>query len=174
MKLSCVVASLASLLIASPSGAFAFTGPQLVQQQSLSSSTTLNLFGDKKDDGEKKGPGMMDQLAMFKKAQEMAQKKQKLDEELKAMSFEGASPDGTVKATFKYVPGTNPMDPNPDYEATKFEFDDAFFESASPSEIAAAAKAAVVNGIERVNVAVGEKYAVLQQDLMEALGQKKQ
>ena len=37
----------------------------------------LNLFGGKKEGGDK-GPGMMDQLNMFKKAQEMATKKKTL------------------------------------------------------------------------------------------------
>lgn len=112
----------------------------------------------------------MDQMAMFKKAQEMAGKKKKLDEELQKMSFVGESSNGNVKGTFKYVPVSNPMDPNPDYEAVSFEFDDAFFESATPTELAASAKSAIENGIEKTNMAVAEKYATLQADLMEALG----
>jgi len=140
-----------------------------------STTSALGLFGGGGDKGgaggDKKGPGMMDQLAMFKKAQEMASKKQKLDEELKKMNYEGVV-EGKVTATFKYVPIANPMDPNPDYEATKFDFDDAFFESATPDEIAAAVKEAIKNGIEVTNKAVAEKYQVLQQDLMEAFGQK--
>jgi len=155
---------LASLL----ASASAFTVQQSV---SSSSATSLNLFGGGNKEGEKKGPGMMDQLAMFKKAQEMAQKKQKLDEELKQMTFEGTAADGKVKATFKYVPVSNPMDPNPDYEATLFEFDDDFYESSSPEKIAESIKAAVVDGITNTNTAVAEKYAVLQGDLMEAFGQ---
>ena len=138
---------------------------------SSSSSTSLNLFGAGNKEGDKKAPGMMDQLAMFKKAQEMAQKKQKLDEELKQMTFEGTAADGKVKASFKYVPVTNPMDPNPDYEATNFEFDDEFYESASPEEIAESVKVAIVDGIKNTNTAVAEKYSVLQGDLMEAFGQ---
>src|SRR3569623_1777961 len=75
-----------------------------MSQQPATSTSALHLFGNPKEGGDKKGPGMMDQLAMFKKAQEMAQKKQKLDEELKKMEFPGASEDGKVKAVFKYVP----------------------------------------------------------------------
>lgn len=116
----------------------------------------------------------MDQLAMFKKAQEMAQKKKKLDEELQAMPFEGVSADGKVKASFKYVPNTNPMDPNPEYEPVNFDFDDDFFESSSPEELAAAAKEAIQSGIDNTNKAVAEKYSVLQTDLMAAFGQKPQ
>jgi hypothetical protein len=148
----------------------AFTvGPTI----SATSSTSLNLFGGKKEGGENKGPGFMDQMAMFKKAQEMAGKKQKLDEELAQMTFEGKSSDGKVKASFKFVPIKNPMDPNPDYDASKFEFDDEFWSSSSPDEIAAAVQEAIKDGINNTNVAVAEKYAVLQSDLMEALGKGK-
>lgn len=168
MKFSVLIAS----LLASQSGVTAFTA-NLPASVSSSTSTSLNLFGsggaDKKG-GEKK-PGMMDQLGMFKKAQEMAQKKAKLDEELTLMNFEGIGAEGKVKASFKYVPISNPMDPNPDYEAVKFEFDDAYFESATPEELSAAVKECVLNGIENTNTAVAEKYAVLQKDLMAAFGQ---
>ena len=115
---------------------------------------------------------MMDQLAMFKKAQEMAQKKKALDEDLMKMDFVGQSDNGKVKGHFKYVPISNPMDPNPDYEAVKFDFDDEFYEASSPSEIAAAVKAAINNGIEITNQAVAEKYQTLQADLMEAFAKK--
>jgi DNA-binding protein YbaB len=133
------------------------------------STTSLNLFGGNKDGGDKK-PGMMDQLAMFKKAQEMAQKKQKLDQELQKMEFGGASPDGNVKVTFKFVPVSNPMDPNPDYEATAFDFNKEWFESASPEEISSTVKAAINDGVEKTNLAVAQKYSVLQEDLMAAFG----
>lgn len=141
------------------------------QRAASNNNWALYLFGQGAKDGEKKGPGMMDQLAMFKKAQEMAQKKQKLDEELKKMDFEGVSQNEKVKASFKYVPIANPMDPNPDYEAQKFEFDDAFFASASAEELSTAVKESILNGIEKTNLAVAEKYTVLQKDLMEAFGQ---
>ena len=165
MKLAVIV----STLILAQIGAFA---PSTTRQHQ-STTTALHLFGggDKKE-GDNKQPGMMDQLAMFKKAQEMAQKKKKLDEELMKENFIGESPDGNVKGTFKYVPISNPMDPNPDYEAVKFEFDDAFYESATPAEIAAAVKAAIRSGIEKTNMAVAEKYQVLQEDLMETFGKK--
>ena len=138
-----------------------------------SSSTTLHLFGGgAKEGGEKKGPGMMDQLAMFKKAQEVAQKKKELDTELAKMDFQGTGADGKVKATFKYNPSTNPMDPNPEYEVKSFDFDDEFYSSSSPEEIADAVEAAIMDGIENTNKAVADKYEVLQTDLMEAFGQK--
>ena len=101
----------------------------------------------------------------------MAQKKSKIDAELKTMDFSGEAADGKVKATFNYIPVQNPMDPNPDYEATSFEFDSDFFESSSPEDLSAAVKDCVLNGIEETNKAVAEKYATLQSDLMEAFGQ---
>ncbi len=74
---------------------------------------------------------MMDQLAMFKKAQEVAQKKAALDKELQEEDFQGTAADGKVTAKFKYVPIKNPMDPNPDYELVDLSLDDAFFEESS-------------------------------------------
>jgi DNA-binding protein YbaB len=161
MKLS--TASL--LLVLSTASAFAPI-PTPTQQ-----STRLNLFGGGKSGGEKKGPGMMDQLAMFKKAQELATKKNKLDQELATMEFAGTGADGKVKAAFKFVPVTNPMDPNPDYEAVSFDFDEEWYEAASPEELSAAVKEAIDSGIEDTNKAVQEKYQVLQGDLMGAFQQ---
>lgn len=113
---------------------------------------------------------MMDQLAMFKKAQEMATKKKKMDEELQKINFEGLSANGKVKGTFKFMPILNPLDPAPDYDAVSFEFDDTFFEASTPAEIAAATKSAIENGLENINTAVAEKYATLQADLMATFG----
>ena len=134
--------------------------------------TTLNLFGGKKDGagGKEGGPGFMDQMAMFKKAQEMASKKQKLDEELQKENYEGTSADGKVVATLQFIPVKNPMDPNPDYEASKFTFDDDYWASASPEELSKAVTESLTDGINKTNLKVAEKYAVLQKDLMEALG----
>jgi hypothetical protein len=140
---------------------------------SVRHSSQLHLFGGgggSKKDGEKKGPGMMDQLAMFKKAQEMAQKKKKLDDELAAMEFTGTAADGKVTGTFKFIPITNPMDPNPDYEATRFDFDDEWYASASPEDLSVAVKECIEKGIEQTNEAVTKKYETLQGDLMEAFG----
>jgi DNA-binding protein YbaB len=135
--------------------------------------TSLNLFGGGgKDNSGPKQPGMMDQLAMFKKAQEIASKKRQLDEELQKMVFEATSSNGNVKVTMKYVPVTNPMDPNPEYESTKFDFNDEYFAAVSADELAEDVKNAIMNGIQSVNQKVAEKYATLQSDLMEALGGK--
>lgn len=163
MKLSLVFSILFS------TQALAFT----TQQPAQTTKSSLNLFGGGNKGGQAKGPGMMDQLAMFKKAQEMAQKKKDLDNELSQMSFSGSSSDGKVKGSFKYIPNTNPLDPNPEYEPQSFEFDDAFFDSASPEDLAAAIKEAIQDGIEDTNKAVAEKYSVLQADLMSVMGNNK-
>mmetsp|Transcript_1852 Transcript_1852/g.2605 ORF Transcript_1852/g.2605 Transcript_1852/m.2605 type:complete len:173 (-) Transcript_1852:1759-2277(-) len=159
-------------LIATLTAVDAFSTQRTAGQSST--ATTLNLFGKGVAGaaGEAKGPGMMDQLAMFKKAQEMATKKNKIDDELKKMSFSGTAADGKVVASFKYVPVQNPIDPNPDYEPIEFKFDDAFYESASAEELSVAVKECILSGIEETNKVVAEKYAILQGDLMEAFGQK--
>ena len=156
-----IVATVSSFTISTPS--------QSLKVSTSTSGTILNLFGGNKGDGDKK-PGMMDQLAMFKKAQEMAQKKQKLDLELQKMDFVGTAVDGNVKVSFKYVPVSNPMDPNPDYEATSFQFDPTWFEASTPENISSAIQAAIKDGVEQTNNAVAQKYAVLQEDLMAAFG----
>jgi len=150
-------------------GADAFTVVQHRGVSAPSSSTELNLFGG---GGNKEGkkPGMMDQLAMFKKAQEMAQKKQKLDTELAQMDFSGTSENEKVVATFKFVPVTNPMDPNPEYETQSFQFDDEWYADASTDDIATACQEALLNGSQTINKAVTEKYQALQSDLMAAFG----
>ena len=141
----------------------------LRQQQTTSS---LNLFGggNKSGGDDKKGPGMMDQLAMFKKAADMAKKKQALDKELAAETFEGQAADGKVTAMCKFSPSGNPMDPQPDYAATGFVFDEEWYDAASPEDIATAAKEAITNAIEKTNIAVSEKYKVLEEDLKSTMG----
>lgn len=159
-----------SLLLIQQSMASAFLSPAA----KMSVTTSLNLFGGGggKDSGAAKQPGMMDQLAMFKKAQEIATKKRKLDEELQKMTFEASSSNDNVKVTMKYIPVTNPMDPNPEYESTNFDFNDEYFASVSTEELSEDIKNAIMKGIETVNQNVAEKYATLQSDLMEALGGK--
>ena len=156
-------------------GTFAFTTntapSSRVAQVTTTTSTSLNLFGGggNKDKGNS-GPGMMDQLAMFKKAQEIATKKRKLDEDLQKMIFTGTSSNNHVTVTMKYVPVINPMDPNPEYESTKFDFDDEYYNTVSTDDLAKDIQDAIVNGIEATNKMVAEKYSTLQSDLMEALG----
>ena len=166
------------LWIAHQQGAAAFvvdttTPGNKSRMTTITSTTALNLFGGggNKDKGNS-GPGMMDQLAMFKKAQEIATKKRKLDEELQKMIFTGTSSNNHVTVTMKYVPVINPMDPNPEYESTKFDFDDEYYNTVSTDDLAKDIQDAIVNGIEATNKMVAEKYSTLQSDLMEALGGK--
>merc|ERR1712087_14593 len=115
-------------------------------------------------------PGMMDQLAMFKKAQEMAQKKQKLDNELASESFTGSAADGKVTIQCKFSPSKNPMDPQPDYQASGFEFDEEWWEGASPEDISEAIQDAYRDGIAVTNVAVQAKYKQLEEDIKSLQG----
>ena len=78
-------------------GANAFT-PLVSFQRS---STSLNLFGGGNKDGGAKKPNMMDQLGMFKKAQEIAQKKKNIENELAKIDYTGTAVDGKVIATVK-------------------------------------------------------------------------
>jgi DNA-binding protein YbaB len=139
-----------------------------------STTTELHLFGGgtKSGDGAvaKKGPGMMDQLAMFKRAQEVAQMKLKLDNELAAETFEGMGADGKVKALCKMVPSKNPMDPQPEFEAAGFEFDDEWYESATPEELSAAVLAAIQDGREKTEMAATEKYKPLEEAFRDVMG----
>lgn len=155
------------LALASDVSAFA---PRMAPPACSSTTTTLNLFGggNKSTGGDataKKGPGMMDQLAMFKKAAEMAQKKSKLDQELAAESFEGTAADGKVTAVCKFLPPTNPMDPQPEYEFVSFVFDDEWYEAASPEDVSVAVKEAIIDGTAKANTAVGVKYQILAEGL---------
>eukprot|EP00529_Nitzschia_sp_RCC80_P036965 CAMPEP_0113455496 /NCGR_PEP_ID=MMETSP0014_2-20120614/8406_1 /TAXON_ID=2857 /ORGANISM="Nitzschia sp." /LENGTH=189 /DNA_ID=CAMNT_0000346929 /DNA_START=81 /DNA_END=650 /DNA_ORIENTATION=- /assembly_acc=CAM_ASM_000159 len=157
-------------------GVAAFSPSQnLGRQPVVSTSTTeLNLFGgggakSGGGDAAKKQPGMMDQLAMFKKAQELASKKKKIDDELAAGTYEGSAADGKVKVVCKFVPSKNPMmEPNPDVEPTSFDFDDEWFESATPEELSAAVQEAINNGVEKTNNAMLERYQDLQASMAAA------
>mmetsp|Transcript_24049 Transcript_24049/g.51129 ORF Transcript_24049/g.51129 Transcript_24049/m.51129 type:complete len:164 (+) Transcript_24049:110-601(+) len=158
MKISVFVAAMAI------GGATAFAPNPTITS---SSASQLNLFGGGSKDGEAKGPGggMMDQLAMFKKAQEMAQKKQKLDQELASESYSGSAADGKVTVSCSFSPSKNPMDPQPDYKATGFDFDADWYEAASPEDLSTAVKEALMDGIDKTNEAVKEKYKLLEEDL---------
>jgi DNA-binding protein YbaB len=157
MKISIFIALMAT------SGASAFAP----SPTTASYATQLSLFGGgaSKDGDAKPGGGMMDQLAMFKKAQEMAKKKQTLDNELASETFPGTAADGKVTVDCKFSPSKNPMDPQPDYLATKFDFDKDWYEAASPEELSTAVQEAFKSGIEATNEAVKAKYSQLEEDI---------
>merc|ERR1712194_374901 len=137
----------------------------------MGSPSQLGLFGGGSKEGGDGKAGMMDQLAMFKKAQEMAKKKNDLDKELASETFAGSGADGKVTAQCKFAPSKNPMDPQPDYQAAGFEFDEEWYEAASPEELGAAVTEAYRDGIEVTNVAVQEKYKLLEADIKNLQGQ---
>lgn len=162
-----------SLVLLSLGGASAFA--PMLPTTTLTSSTTatqLNLFGGggTKKSGGGGAPNMMDQLSMFKKAQEMASKKKKLDEELSKETFVGKSENGKVTGKFKFLPVQSPMDPNPEVDCIGFDFDSEWYESAAPEDISAAVTEVHKDGVDATNKAMMEKYQVLQNDLMASFG----
>lgn len=162
MRLPC---TLSLLLLAAPASAF------VANPAGALSTTKLNLFGGGGGggDGAKKAPNMMEQMAMMKKAQEIAQQKRKIDEELSKMEFAGKADGVTIDINF--IPSGNPMDPNPSYQVESVIFDDGFFEGSDPEALSTAVKDALKDGIESTNVAAAEKYKELQEGLMETLSQ---
>lgn len=164
MKLSI----LSTALIISSASAFA---PSL---NARTSTTSLNLFGGKKggDGGDKGGPmgGMMDQLAMFKKAQEIAKKKQDLDKEIAAMDIIGNAADGKVKVTVQYVPAQLPTNPSPGYDTTAIDIDEEYLKEVSCEDLGAALVDAIRDGETSANKVVAEKYQVLDAELSGILG----
>lgn len=89
-------------------------------------STCLNLFGggNKDGGGAKKQPNMMDQLAMFKKAQEIAQKKKDIENELAKMDYSGSAADGKVTATIKV--SNSPQKMTKDYTTLNYAHGPSF------------------------------------------------
>jgi hypothetical protein len=131
-----------------------------------SAGAALNLFGGKKEGGEKGAVGgMMDQLAMFKKAQEIATKKQAIEKELQLLTFDGKSTNEKATVSMKYVPSLNPMDPQPEFEVQSFTFDDEWYASAAPDDIAAATAEAYRAGVQATMLGSEEKFKVLAEDL---------
>lgn len=151
------------------SGACAFA-PSI----STNNSISLNLFGGKKDSAGKAAPGpmggMMDQLAMFKKAQEIAKKKNELDQEIAQMEIIGTAADGKIKVTVQYVPAQMPTNPSPSYEAKKIDIDDAYFNEVSPSTLSEELVTAIRDGETAATKIVAEKYQSLDKELSSILG----
>ena len=167
--------SLAAILL-TINGVVAFAPSQKMigRPAATSTDTELGLFGgggakSGGDAAQKKGPGMMDQLAMFKKAQELATKKKKIDDELAAGTYEGSAADGKVKVVCKFVPSKNPMmEPSPEIDPVSFSFDDEWFESATPEELSSTVQQAISDGVEKTNNAMLERYQELQASMQEA------
>jgi DNA-binding protein YbaB len=170
MKLS----TLTAFLAISSVSAFAPSSTPTI----ASTTTSLNLFGGKKEGGgdAKAGGmgGMMDQLAMFKKAQEIAKKKQDLDQDIAAMDIIGSSADGKIKITVQYVPAQLPANPSPGYDATKIDIDEDYLNEVSCEDLSAALVEGIRNGETKANEVVAEKYKSLESEMAEILGSLQQ
>lgn len=165
------LATLTALLLTAAS-ATAFSTPRpgaaAVRQRASPrpSSTSLHLFGSKpKDPNAPQQPGMMDQLAMFKKAQEIAQKKAAIDKELAQEDIAGTAADGKITVAISYVPPQMPARPTPGYEATGVEIDAEYLAGVDPADLSAALVEAVRDGEKTAAALVGEKYQALGEEM---------
>ena len=113
---------------------------------------------------------MMDQLAMFKKAQEIASKKNELDKELAAENIVGEAADGNIKISVQYVPPQLPMNPTPGYEAKSVDIDEAYLKEVSCEDLSAALVEAIRNGEKEAMERVAVKYKSLEEDMQGILG----
>jgi DNA-binding protein YbaB len=142
-----------------------------VVKNSSFSTTKLSLFGGKKESGDKKGPGFLDQMAMLKKAQEVAMKKMAMDKELSQISFVGeGGAGGKVKATVKYVPPP-PMQ-QPSYEGSAITIDETFLQSSNVDELGEAITEALSNAYQKASSEVTTKmteFAFQMQDMMKGM-----
>ena len=147
-----------------------------IMQQTTQSSTSLNLFGSKPKDPnapqgqDAGGPGMMDQLAMFKKAQELAQKKNELDKEIQAEKIVGKAADGNIEITIQYVPPQLPMNPSPGYEATGVDIKQEYLDSVSADDLGVALVEAIRDGEKAATELVAEKYKALEGEMQKIMG----
>jgi DNA-binding protein YbaB len=175
------LATLATALLAI-SGATAFTTPRCgnmplggstsnIVTTSTTTSSSLNLFGSKpKDESAPQQPGMMDQLAMFKKAQELAQKKNALDKELAEEKIVGSAAEGKIQITIKYVPPQLPVNPTPGYEAAEVDIDEEYLGSVSADDLSASLVEAIRDGENKASERVAEKYKSLEEDMRAIMG----
>eukprot|EP00581_Thalassiosira_minuscula_P002922 CAMPEP_0183742294 /NCGR_PEP_ID=MMETSP0737-20130205/64389_1 /TAXON_ID=385413 /ORGANISM="Thalassiosira miniscula, Strain CCMP1093" /LENGTH=179 /DNA_ID=CAMNT_0025977859 /DNA_START=61 /DNA_END=600 /DNA_ORIENTATION=- len=169
------LATLATILLTATSAtAFSTSRPgNVVAQHHSVSSTSLNLFGSKpKEEGAdgNQQPGMMDQLAMFKKAQELATKKNAIDKELAEEKIVGTAADGKIEITIKYIPPQLPVNPTPGYEATDVNIDEEYLGGVSAEDLSTALVDAIRDGEKVATELVGQKYKQLEEDMKEIMG----
>jgi len=156
-----------STILLLATSANAFTASFAPRTESSVSSSALNLFGGKKEKGEG-GPGMMDQLAMLKKAQEIASKKMEIDKELATIDHVGVGADGKVSITIKYI-APAPMQ-QPGYEPLSVDIDEAWMSEASVEDLNAALSTAMKDGLTKATTTTAEKMQVLTAELGEVMG----
>jgi DNA-binding protein YbaB len=162
-------ATIATLLLTATSATAFSTSRTAAARQ----STSLNLFGSKPKDPNSdaaKQPGMMDQLAMFKKAQEIAQKKKKLDDELANETITGTAADGNIEITVKYIPPQLPANPTPGYEAAAVNINEEYLSQVTSEDLSVALVEAIRDGEKKASERVGEKYKELEEDMKGIMG----
>ena len=147
----------------------------VISKQTTTSSTSLNLFGSKPKDpnapeGQGGGPGMMDQLAMFKKAQELAQKKNDLDKELANEKITGTAADGNIEVEISYIPPQLPVNPSPGFEASDVNINEEYLASVSAEDLSTALVEAIRDGEKTATEKVTEKYKSLEEDMQKIMG----
>ena len=135
-------------------------------------STSLNLFGSKPKDPNAQGggPGMMDQLAMFKKAQELSQKKNDLDKELSNEKIMGTAADGNIEVEISYIPPQLPVNPSPGFEASNVNINEEYLASVSAEDLSTALVEAIRDGEKTATEKVTEKYKSLEEAMQEIMG----
>mmetsp|Transcript_3368 Transcript_3368/g.4986 ORF Transcript_3368/g.4986 Transcript_3368/m.4986 type:complete len:167 (-) Transcript_3368:193-693(-) len=166
MKLTISVPCLL-LLAVSTANAFSFSKSSF--QSTRHSTTELSLFGGKKADGSK--PGFMDQMAMLKKAQEVAMKKVAIDKELSQLSFVGEAASGKVKVTVKYIPPQPQQHPYPGYEGTAVDIEEAYLQNSGADELGEALTEALSDAYKKCQLEVSTKmqeFALQFQEMMKA------
>ena len=164
--------SIIVVLSLTSSNGFGLTAPTSTRCTTTTSTSPvrLNLFGGKKaGGGEQKGPGMMDQLAMLKKAQEVASKKMKLDKELAKVDHVGQSTNEKVTVTIKYIPPL-PLQ-QPGYDGIAMDIDDTFLSEGSSEDISTAIAEAIKAGYVKATIATAESMQQLTTELGEIMGQ---
>ena len=107
---------------------------------------------------------------MFKKAQELAQKKNNLDKELAKEKIIGTAADGNIEITIQYVPPQLPISPSPGYEATDVNINEEYLKDVTAEDLSASLVEAIRNGEQRATEIVGEKYKVLEEDMKAIMG----
>jgi len=107
---------------------------------------------------------------MFKKAQELASKKNQLDKELAEEKIVGTAADGKIEITVKYIPPQMPANPTPGYEAADVNIDEEYLGSVSAEDLSASLVEAIRDGEAKATVVVGEKYKSLEEDMKKIMG----
>lgn len=142
---------------------FILSSSSNVESSIISSSTSLNLFGGSKEGADKDKPGMMDQLKMLKKAQEVASKKMALDKELAKIDHVGTAADGKVSVTIKYVPGL-PMQ-QPSYDAAGIDIDEEYLKEVSSADLSESVAEAIQAGYKLATIATAERMTELTEEM---------